>query len=210
MLSVAVMAGLVSFSSFWGGGGVRGPSKIDAAVSRFSQLTAAGSSTVALVYARQAESALQAEGVQATRAKNANSPLKPWFFVGRVAAPSAADVRRAIHAQRALLVETAQQQHKPLRFLTSLSLAYAVAETDDAQQLPTAGVRLGSFRCDSCGAFNEAHAQSCTNCGSPRSADAPPPGGLTLAVAPQRERPLPLESCGFAPSEAEDGGGEAG
>ena len=66
------------------------------------------------------------------------------------------------------------------------------------------------LRCDSCGAFNEAHAQSCTNCGSPRSADAPPPGGLTLAAAPQRERPLPLESCGFAPSEAEDGGGEAG
>ena len=202
MVSVAALAGLLSLGSFWGGG-ARAPSKLDAATSRFSQLADDGSSSVALVYARQAESALQAEGVQATRAKNANSALKPWFFVGRVAAPSAADVRRAIHAQRAILVETAKQQHKPLRFLASLSLAYA----DGTQQLPADGVRLGSFRCDSCGAFNEAHSTSCTNCGSPRSADAPPPGGLTLAVAPQRERPLSLESCGFVPVQDDDHGG---
>ena len=50
----------------------------------------------------------------------------------------------------------------------------------------------------SCGAFNEAQAQQCSNCAAPRDADAPR-GSLTLAAAPKRERPLPLEQCGFSP-----------
>ena len=174
----------------WGFGGRKKAPKVEAAT-RFADLVAAANAATAVVYARGAESAIQAEGVQSTRAKN-TGPGKPWQLVGRVAALEDAALERAIHAQRALVIQSARDQHKSLRFLPSLSLAYTT------EALPTDELRLGSFRCGSCGTSNGAFATSCSNCESPRGADAPPVGGLTLAVAPKRERPLPLDSCGFA------------
>ena len=176
-----------AIASIWGLKPAAG-GKLDAAAARFESLSSEDRSVVfAKVYARQAESAIQAEGVAATRAKNARSG-PPWQIVGRVA--SADTIQRAVHAQRDLLVQSARDQHKPLRFLQSISLAYGAENGDD--------LTLGSFRCASCGAFNEAQAQQCSNCAAPRDADAPR-GSLTLAAAPKRERPLPLEQCGFSP-----------
>ena len=178
---------------FGSSGGVN--QKVEAAATRFAELTQSPATTsVAFVYARQAESAIQAEGVSSTRKKNTDSERKPWQLVGRVACAEAGALQRAIHAQRALLVESARSQHKELKFLQMLSLAYTVEAI-----LPGELPRVGSFRCSNCGTHNDAAAERCSNCGEPRGPDDPDAGGLTLAVAPKRERPLPLESCGFAP-----------
>ena len=69
--------------SFWAGGGT-GRQKLDAAVARFTELSQSPAARVAAVYARQAESAIQAEGVGATRTKNSASARMPWQLVGRV------------------------------------------------------------------------------------------------------------------------------
>ena len=55
--------------------------------------------------------------------------------------------------------------------------------------------RLGSFRCPACGAQNDASAEDCTNCGTPRG-DAPR-GSLSLAL---RTSKLDVEQCGFEPA----------
>mmetsp|Transcript_17205 Transcript_17205/g.34952 ORF Transcript_17205/g.34952 Transcript_17205/m.34952 type:complete len:211 (+) Transcript_17205:25-657(+) len=182
--------------SIWGFGG-RKVLKLENAANRFAELSVKMNAATAAVYARGAESSLQAEGVQSTRSKNTGGAGKPWQYVGRVAASEEAELQRAIHAQRELVVQCARDQHKLLRFVPSLSLAYT---TEDA--LPADELRIGSFRCGSCGTPNGARAASCSNCGQARSPDAPRAGGLTLAVAPKRERPLPLESCGFLVDEA--------
>ena len=130
------------------------------------------------------------------RGRSATSP-RSRPSSGRLAHPprrAALFLQRAIHAQRALLVESARSQHKELKFLQMLSLAYTVEAI-----LPGELPRVGSFRCSNCGTHNDAAAERCSNCGEPRGPDDPDAGGLTLAVAPKRERPLPLESCGFAP-----------
>jgi hypothetical protein len=181
----------------WGRVGDR-PAPLTAASERFDALAKRLDTCVAIVYARQAESAIQAEASQLTRARSAHAG-RPWNLVGRIAAPSPEDLQRAIHVQRALLLRVAREQHSALRFTASVSFAYARQDCvpGDSDELC-----LGSFRCTRCGAANEADAEECTSCGEPRSPDTPR-GPLTLAVAPARMRPLPIGECGFAPSHAE-------
>ena len=166
---------------------------VHAAAERFSDLQRSDSVLVD-IYARQAESAIQAEGIQSTRSRNDASDRRPWRFIGRVATESPLDVLRSIHAQRAVLVDSARQQHKSLRFVQTLSLAYALADDAHADD---EDLCLGSFRCAHCGTFNAASEASCVSCGEPRAVEAQARGRLTLAAAPKRERPLPLRKCGF-------------
>lgn len=178
---------------------------ITAAATRFASLRAADG-IEATVYARAADGVQDGVANQATRARNEKpSTARPWRHVGSVATTSDDGLQRAVHAQRALIVDTARELHKPLRFLPSLSFAYAagsdvVGDTDR---------RLGSYRCASCGTLVPAGGTGCIRgCeASPRSArtgTSPqvasvqlPSGRLTLAVAPKREAPLPAERCGF-------------
>lgn len=177
--------------------------EVAGAAARFASLRAFG--VEATVYARTADGVQDGVANQATRARNDKpSTARPWRHVGSVATESADDLQRAVHAQRTLLVETARELHKPLRFLPSLSLAYAAGSevVDDADR------RLGSYRCASCGVLVPAGSSGCVRgCEaredartgtSPQVASVQLPSGrLTLAVAPKREAPLPAECCGF-------------
>ena len=113
-----------------------------------------------------------------------------WLPVGRIVAPSAASVTAAIETQRPLLVTAAKAGHKKLRVLRDFSLAWGSADELEAEE-----PRLGSFRCPACGAQNDASADDCTNCGTPRG-DAPR-GSLSLAL---RTSKLEVEQCGFEPA----------
>lgn len=175
--------------------------EVAAAAARFASLRAGVEATV---YARAADGVQDGVANQATRARNDKpSTARPWRHVGSVATESADDLQRAVHAQRTLLVETARELHKPLRFLPSLSLAYAAGSevVDDADR------RLGSYRCASCGVLVPARSSGCVRgceARDARTGTSPqvasvqlPSGRLTLAVALKREAPLPAECCGF-------------
>ena len=155
---------------------------------RFRALTATDGVFVAAVFARQHNSEFVAVGDASLR----QADTRPWFPVGRIVAPSAASVTAAIETQRPLLVSAAKAAHKKLRVLRDFSLAWGDVEELEAEP------RLGSFRCPACGAQNDASADGCSNCGTPRG-DAPR-GSLSLAL---RTTKLELEQCGFEPAVGE-------
>ena len=188
----------------WGFGRRGDDAVLAAAAQRFSQLRASDG-VEATVYARAADSVQDGVANQATRALNERTTsTRPWLHIGSVATSSSDDVLRAVHAQRALLIETARGLHKSLRFLPTLSLAYA----DGGELICEPERRLGSYRCASCGTLVPAGNGRCV-CGEAREVAARtgtspqvasvrlPSGMLTLAVAPKRQAPLPLECCGF-------------
>ena len=152
---------------------------------RFQALAATDGVFVAAVFARQHNSEFVAVGDASLRQKD----TRPWLPVGRIVAPSAASVTAAIETQRPLLVTAAKAGHKKLRVLRDFSLAWGGADELEAEP------RLGSFRCPACGAQNDASADDCSNCGTPRG-DAPR-GSLSLAL---RTSKLEVEQCGFEPA----------
>jgi hypothetical protein len=153
---------------------------------QFQALAATDGVFVAAVFARQHNSEFVAVGDASMRQKD----TRPWLPVGRIVAPSAASVTAAIETQRPLLVTAAKAGHKKLRVLRDFSLAWGSADELEAEE-----PRLGSFRCPACGAQNDASADDCTNCGTPRG-DAPR-GSLSLAL---RTSKLEVEQCGFEPA----------
>ena len=205
---VAATTGLAPYEQavrrIWGFGKRGGDeAALAAAAARFASLRAADGAE-ATIYARAADSVQDGVANQATRARNDQlTTVRPWRHVGIIATASEDDWQRAVHAQRTLIVETARALHRPLRFLPSLSLAYAAG----SQVIDDEGRRLGSYRCASCGTLVPAGSSGCVRgCEScdARTGTSPgiskvqlPSGLLTLAVAPKREAPLPAECCGF-------------
>lgn len=173
----------------FGGGQQRTKALLEQQRQRFDVLSQ--HQTVARLFVRQSESQIMAEA----SAENRGADQRPWWYIGRVA--SAEDIPRAVHAQRSILLASAREQYKALRFLKDLSLAWTPDDEVDESLL-----RLGSYRCADCGAFNVASADNCANCGALRDAELHPRGALTLARAP-RERPLALEQCAFMPETCE-------
>lgn len=173
------------------------PDQSHAASQRFDQLCSQqppSCITLAAVYARKGKSC-EAGNVVAHTARGdavARDAATCWYHIGDVACVGGVtSLPLAIHTQRAMIIELARARHKELRPFQTLLLAWTTT-MEEAQVDPA----LGSFRCPNCGAANEASAQACSNCGASRP-DNVGEGSLTLAVAPQRTRPLEPEACGF-------------
>jgi len=196
-----LLASLLSVGFF----GFQGPNRDVAAMQqrRFDALTSEGARVAVVFAGRQLEdfAAVSARDYSFSLGDTAGAKRRerrPWFRVGTIAVREGSGIAAAVLAQKKLLIDSARATHMQLRPLSQLALSYATV--DDVLQAESAGepLRLGSYNCANCAAYNDATAEVCHSCGAPRD-ECSPRGALSAVGRRRGAVACKVEDCGFAP-----------